>query len=411
MYAVICSPIFYKEIEQSIVSKGEQILLKAIDTDVDILVEFERIGRISIKHLIIDITAIQDTMKLTQAIKRYRVKNDKAQIIIIAPNVTPPSQLMNSLVTMGVYDIIAPKVERLEEAVLLPSLLELLENPSTFKKAVRWFLDGEIQGETTGNVSTIVEKGKSNKEVIERTLTITKERIVGTVVIAVAGTMKRMGTTHTTLAIAEFLKNSNFKVAVMEYHKSEHFNSIKNNYEDVHIEEDSFMLDGIHYYPYNEHLSVLDVLQDDYNYIIIDMGQYQECDLTEFKRANERIIISGVKDWELTELELILRSSDKNSISKNSYYFNFADNETFESIKANMIDDKLGQLKCFRAPLNPNPFTVSKESITLFKELLKDVLPEMNQINTNKKQINGVFSTAKELFNNFKQSKISKANN
>lgn len=400
MFAVICNPIFYREIEKAVISKGDQILVKAIDTDVDILVEFDKIGRNPIKHLIIDITSIQDTKKLLKAIKRYRIKNDKTQIIIIAPNVETPNTLMDALVTMGVYDIIAPAADNLEDIILLPSLMEVLEVPSSFKKAVKWFLDNEEKDYQEDSTSKTT-KSKSEKEVIERTVTITKEKIVGTVVIAITGTMKRIGTTHTTLEIATFLKNNNFKVAALEYHKSENFNTIKNNYEDVIEKDNCFLIDGINYYPYSDDLNVLDVLQRDYNYIIIDMGQYKECDLTEFKRANIRIVVSGVKDWELTDLELILRSGDTITNNKNIYYFNFSDKETFESIKANMIDEKMGQFKCYQAPLNPNPFTVSKECILLFKELLKDVLPEIKQADISKNK--GVFNTAKGLFDKFKK--------
>lgn len=395
MYAVMCSPLFYKEIEKVIISKGEQILIKAIDTDIDVVIEFEKLGRISVRHLIIDTTAIEDTKKLIQAIRRYRIKNDSTQIIVIAPNTAPPSVLMDSLVKMGIYDILSPKSENLEDVTFDTSLIEVLENPLTYKKAVRWFLDNDIPGELENNIHKTVNN-KNDREVIERTLTITKEKIVGTVIIAVTGTMQRIGTTHTTLSIAEFLKNNSFKVAVMEYHKSEHFNFIRNNYEDVKDQGEYFKLDNIFYYPYSEQLNVLDVLQQEYNYIILDMGKYQECDMTEFRRANERIIVSGVKDWELTDLELILRTGEKSTNIKNSYYFNFADKETFENIKENMIDDTLGQLKCYQAPMNPNPFTITKECVNLFKDLLKDILPEIKQANTNSSGIKKLFGFKKK---------------
>lgn len=159
MYAVICNPVFYREIEQAISSKEEEILEKAVGNDIDILDEFERIGRISIKHLIIDLTAIQDTHKLIHAIKRYRIKNDKTQIIIISPNTEAPNQLIDSIVKLGIYDIIAPKAEKLEDIRILPQLLELLEEPSTYKKAVRWTLYND-NGTENGNVECEEKDGK-----------------------------------------------------------------------------------------------------------------------------------------------------------------------------------------------------------------------------------------------------------
>lgn len=220
---------------------------------------------------------------------------------------------------------------------------------------------------------------KIEKEVVQRTVTITKEKIIGTVVIAVAGTISRMGTTHATISIAKFLRDNNFKVATLEYHKVDHFNFIKNNYENIQEGNNLFIFNDIYFYPYNEKLNILDVIQEDYNYVILDMGILHECDMAEFKRANSRIVVSGAKDWELNELEIILRANDNLTNSRNNYYFNFIDKDGFEEIKANMRNEEIGQLKCYQAPYNPNPYVIDKDCISLFQELLKDVLPLVKQ--------------------------------
>lgn len=237
---------------------------------------------------------------------------------------------------------------------------------------------------------------KIEKEVIQRTLTITKEKIIGTVVIAVAGTMGRIGTTHTTISISEFLKNNNFKVATLEYHKKNHFNFIKNNYENIQENNNHFIFNDIYFYPYSENLKILDVIQEDYNYIILDMGILQECDMAEFKRANSRIVVSGAKDWEITDLELILRENDNLTNSRNNYYFNFTDKDGFEEIKSNMKNEEIGQLKCFQAHYNPNPFVIVKDCIISFQELLKDVLPEIKQDNDSKSK--NILDFVKKIF-------------
>lgn len=398
MYSVLCNPIFWKEINDVISSKGEEILLKAIDTDIDVVEEFEKISRIAVTHIIIDITAIVDTKKLISAIKRYKIKNDKSQIVIIAPNYSPPNPVIYSLVKMGIYDIINPQSENLEDIKISEELKKILDNPSTFKKAVRWFLDEEM--EYTKELNVINETNSrsrlkgSEKSKDERPLTITKEKIVGTVVIAIAGTIKRIGTTHTSISMATFLKNNGFKVALVEYYNSHHFNFIKNNYEDVREGENFFIIDNIHYYPFNDSFEILDILNDDFNYIIMDMGKYSECDMQEFKRSNVKMLVSGGKDWEITDLELILRTGDMSINMKNNYYFNFVDKETFNLIKDNMSDSTIGKFKCFQAAYNPNPFYLNKDSIASFKDILKDVLPESyknNNRNNNSFKIKDIF--------------------
>jgi len=109
---------------------------------------------------------------------------------------------------------------------------------------------------------------------------------------------------------------------------------------------------------------------------VLDMGVYNEdvANNTEYKRANERIIVSGAKDWELPSLENILSTSDR--IFKNKYYFTFSEKLTFEMIKSNMEG-----LQCYQAPYNPDPFHVCKECESVFRELLKEVLPNINKPN------------------------------
>ncbi len=176
MYAVLCSTVLWREIEQTVLSKGEEVIFKSIDDDIDVINEFEKIGRTPIKHLIIDLTAIKDTDGLLHCIRRYRVLNDKTQIIIIAPNVKPPNTLIDALVKMGIYDIYNPQAENLNDIILLPSLIELIDNPLTYKKAVRWILDFDVKEERS-NINTEKSK-KSPKEVKEVRIVEEKIKII-----------------------------------------------------------------------------------------------------------------------------------------------------------------------------------------------------------------------------------------
>lgn len=136
MYAVITSPLFFKEIEDVISSKEEELLFKCIDTEIDINEELEKISRLSIKHLIIDVTSLKDERRLSSAIRRYRIKKEGTQIIVIAPNYVPGNETLSLLVSMGVYDILAPQGE--EDIHISDLLTEVLDKPSSYAKAVRW---------------------------------------------------------------------------------------------------------------------------------------------------------------------------------------------------------------------------------------------------------------------------------
>lgn len=230
MYAVLCNPVFWREIDQTVSSKGGQVLVKAIENDIDIISEFEKIGRNPIKHLIIDLIAVKDTKKVLYAIKRYRVKNDKTQIIIIAPNIAPPNFLMNALVTMGIYDIIAPKAENLEDIILLPSLVELIDNPSSYKKAVRWFMDIELTEEKQRVSKSITQDKISEPLIIEKKIIIEREIISDSIISFLSNSSNGKSFLSWNLAHA-FAKND-YKVAYInldDYNSANSFFQINEN--------------------------------------------------------------------------------------------------------------------------------------------------------------------------------------
>lgn len=377
MYAVICSSKIIGEIETLVTEKGEQILLKSIDGEEDLAEVFEKLGRISVKYLIIELSQIEDEKIFLNLMKKYRLFNDKTNIIIIAANYNPPNKLLGFLVSMGIYNIVAPKCEDLEELKIKEILNEVIEKPYTYKKAVKWFLDSDVNFDDLKNSRTKTKVQIKTKTEF-KTTEITKEKIVGTIEIAVTGIMNRIGTTHAAISISKFLANNRFKVALIEAHPSENFDQIYNSYEDVKNNGEYFSLDNLDFYPYSENLDLLNILQEGYNYVILDMGTYEKCDITEFKRSNFKIVVSGVKDWEFAHLESILMEND--SIEKNTYYFNFCNDTLFDTVRANMKD-----LKCFKAEYNPDPFYITKESATIFKELLKGFMPVTNTNNSNKK--------------------------
>lgn len=181
MYGVLSSTILWKEIEKAISSKEEQIVFKVIDDNIDVVSEFEKIGRTPIKYLIIDLTAIQDQKVLLSCIRRYRVLDDKTRIIMITPNLKPPEPLIDSLVKMGIYDIYNPQADNLSEIEMIPGLIDLIENPLTYRKAVRWIIDFDITEESTTSSKKSrqlkPEKGTKEVRVVEEKVQIIEKEV------------------------------------------------------------------------------------------------------------------------------------------------------------------------------------------------------------------------------------------
>lgn len=370
MVAIISGPEYWIDIDEALRKVNREIAYKKIDRDIDILGEVERLNALDIDCLIVDISCLEDYRRLPQAIRKIMLSKETLRVFIIAPQKFSGNVVISNLISMGIYDIIGQKEN--EEKNITPLLVELFENPSTYAKAVKWDEGFARQKEKE---QEFIEKGYG-KSANTQTKTIEKDKILGTVVIAVVGTMSRIGTTHTAISIAKFLMDNRHGVAVVEMHNSFTFDCIKNAYDNVVEKKNMFSLAGIDFYPFDPAMSVSDLTLDDYSYIILDMGVYSKCNIAEFKRAQERIIVSGVKDWELNELEELIESDDKNF--KNRYYFTFSNNAMFELVKSSM-----NSLPCFQAPYNPQPFEDSEECSKVFAGMLRNVLPQINDNDEN----------------------------
>ncbi|HEX2947932.1 MAG TPA: hypothetical protein VHT96_18490 [Clostridia bacterium] len=362
MIAVIAGPEYWKDISEFIQKTDQEVVYKRIDVDIDIDSEIDKLSIYPIQFLILDMNCIGNIKRIPPAVKRLKSSNEDVRLLIIAAGRFAGNEIVASLVSLGVYDIIGQK--DYGKKSILPLLLEHFKNPATYAKAVKWDDSLKDKSKPGDPLELGQESGKAKT---------VKDKIIGTMVIAVAGAIHRIGTTHAALSIAKYLYDSNFGVAVYEFHNSDTFQSIQRSYEEIEIKDDMFSLAGIDFYPFDAYRSVADLLHGDYAYIVLDMGVYSECSISEFRRAHEKIIVSGVKDWEIGPTEDILKDSEW--AFKYKYLFNFSDEESFAFIKKNMV-----KVPSYRAAYNPNPLDVTPECDSVYDDMLKSVLPQTQLI-------------------------------
>jgi hypothetical protein len=142
MYGVICSHRLWNDIEKAVLFTSDLIILKVIANEVDIIAEFEKVNRIPIKHLIIDLTAIRDPRKLINAVQTFRTKNNETRITIIAPSYKPGNVIIHSLVTMGIYNIVSFNADTSSDQIQ-ENIYRRLCSPATFTDASRWYISSE----------------------------------------------------------------------------------------------------------------------------------------------------------------------------------------------------------------------------------------------------------------------------
>lgn len=366
MVAIISGPKYLDDIDKAMKSVGEEVIYKKVDRDIDILEEQEILSHMELDLIILDIGSVEDHRKVPEFIRGIDALDDDVRYIIIAPYSLSGNDTINDLISMGIYDIIGQ--DDYAGSHVLSAITEFYKNPSTYAKAIKW--DKEVANKRKQEKTFInTGEGRFGKKVND-VITVEKDKIVGTVVIAVAGAMSRIGTTHTALSIGKFLLSNKHGVAIVEMHHSDVFGAIGESYDNVQQKNKLFSLAGMDFYPYDPARQVSDLTLGDYSYVILDMGDYRYCELPEFRRAQERIIVCGVKDWELQALEKLLEAEEKNSSHK--YLFNFCDKDTFQLVKKSMEP-----LDCYQAAYNPQPFEEYDAAIDVYEELLCQVLPQV----------------------------------
>ena len=198
--------------------------------------------------------------------------------------------------------------------------------------------------------------------------------LLGNFIIGVAASSRGLGCTHTCIALANYIKKNNSKVAVVEKSTRKHFIELYNEEYKDGLLENSFSINGVDYYPYNSH-SIFEILNAGYDYIILDLSVIRYKDekgkaiiteqYTEMQRANKQILVGGIKDWQINDLGFSLGGESSHNFE---LYITFCDKDKFSDFR-NMIDRK-----AYFAPFCPDPFNEYEIQNNVFSEMLKDVM-------------------------------------
>lgn len=363
-----------KEIEQAIIESNKKILNSFVTDKINlqsfVKKEYEQMN--ITQKFIIDLDALEDSEdSILQAVSNFRMLYN-AELIIIATELKIGSQLLNDIFCLGIYNIITDKENLIKELAYCLTA-------------------GKKYGDS---IAYKIEEDKNKSEPNKRGETIVKEKviikkyvqkIVHKEMIGFVGTQKRIGTTHNAIACAKFLQKKGFRVAIIENKtNSGSFNEIKDVYEEeIKIEENHFNFSQIDFYPMFDLDNLYLILNNNYNFIIIDYGEYTDSIAMEFSKCAVPIIIAGSKPWELDYINRIFCSYDNNINIINQFYylFNFTSDSLQDDIRSSL---KLLEHIYFQEYI-PDFFKGSNE---IFTEMLKGYMTEeIEEVGKEKKSI------------------------
>lgn len=284
----------------------------------------------TLDYMILDISGCEDTdEELLEAMDILKIVNDSMRIIILAANRYAGDIFLTKCFQMGIYDLISTDDFLVIKQELVYSL---------------------TVGKKYGDSLQYKEEHPEEKTIIKEEI----KQTVNKVMLAVAGASRRIGVTHNCIILANFLRKKGYMVAVVELNGYPHYKKIQSFYDEKILDGQYFSMKGIDYYPEADLNKLSSVLGKTYNFIIVDFGLYEDCDLVTYNKAEVRMLVCGSKPWEISDVNSIFANADEETLKGYYFCFSFTPKIYEKEIRDGMagIDNN----NIFFMPFSDNPF-------------------------------------------------------
>ena len=220
-------------------------------------------------------------------------------------------------------------------------------------------------------------------------LKLQKQSSTNTITIGIAGAGRRTGCTHLSLVIANILSDRGHEVALLERNRTNVFTNIAETEQISISQEGSFSLNNLDFYTgQNDNLLSI-VMGRDYEYVIIDFGDYLDAsfDYKLFSLSAKKIITCGSRPWEFAGMNILFDRTDNEILQ--SFYYCFMFTASNKAMQSEIKDALEGFNKIYFPPYSEDPFT-SKDFDGIFDILSIAGIPQ-EDFSKKKKQQKGLF--------------------
>lgn len=184
---------------------------------------------------------------------------------------------------------------------------------------------------------------------------------------------KGVGNTYFAVMIANYLSNvMAYKVALVQLQGNDDLKgNIDNKSDCVHISGTCIYYEFVcnHFMVYSGITSdkLFKVMDEGYEYIVLDLDWTREGDRTEFIRCDIRFAVGSMVKWKSSAFETMIRIVEKDMKLDNCQFLSLAFDETFQrEIKV------LYNLEIQLIPYEKDPFRLSGENIAVIFNLFKN---------------------------------------
>lgn len=439
MYGLIVTREHSKDAHDAI--KGNEIWFDKVGSfnQETFLQHCQAAAAVNLSILIVDLDTT-DPASFIRGIRIFRQTRRDTRIILLAPGRKPGDPTITTLLPLQIYDIIAPddieeeeeeehdqneedEGEYIEEDPHALSYLALLikgqiDGPYGYGNIARWdtpLIDGVVS--TNTQLQPIQEKEISKKKerlnVTDPALVehihsiqiepppdrrppikeiIVKERILGTVVITIAGAGSRTGTTHSAIRLAKFISSLSYSVACVEL-----LDSTMNTPVFFTLETDSptkmsmdfgFHHEGVDLYSDITLQEYIEIQSAGYQYLVVDMGKiisYQENRpslgeyIQEFFRSDIALITTAAAVWDFGNLLSAIDGLWANGWKKPlNILVNLCDEMSFKNLSQvfKKSEKKELQINFVESSYQVDPFQVTEDMKEIYRDILQEYMPK-----------------------------------
>lgn len=302
------------------------------------------LGDNDIDYLIVDLSVLIDREEsIVNALSGFLTMHDeKVRVIVVAPKNVAGDRILSELFGIGIRNFASGS----DFVVIRQKLLKCLsESGMSYKDAIEY------------------------KDVKERTHEEKEYKELNMVMIGIVGTQSRVGCTHNAIIIANQLKQMGYAVAYIEMNHSGALQLIRED-ERIHmIDQMLFISRNIDFYPDCDEERLRQIQNEKvYNFLVLDFGNFTECNINCYNRSHVKIVIGNVQPWEINHLADFWRRYDDEARNQINFYINFLQKEKDRKALEKVFNIKMHYLDFVADPFEANGFPD-------LKELLEDYIP------------------------------------
>lgn len=187
------------------------------------------------------------------------------------------------------------------------------------------------------------------------------------VVIGLIGTHRGVGVTHVGIMLSQYISEElSGKTAFLECNKNNDFRYIQMAYEDIKEPnlKKMFMIYNVTYYMNVRVHELTELLNQDFEYIVLDLGSDFQVNKEEFLRSDIKFVIGSLIEWKRDRFMEFLESNQKLHRGEQwKYLVVFGLAKEIRQLK------KRWNYNINSIPFEADPFILSKNSIKLFQKI------------------------------------------